>query len=485
MAYNSSVVVDKAKSVVSENLKNSLSIPTNAITPSTLTAMVGMSKGMALKIAPSVTGAVSQMQAYASSIAGSDPTLAADLTSAAGKLSSQASNIMSGMPGVFNQVVAHVKDSQELKSAMDYMSNIKFSDMGSGITNMTSMLDQGLTASLGDLGSAATAIEKAGSVFGTTNLATLGSPGGLVESLTTNKLSNFSGLSTQLAKAGVDTTQLSDPAFAPQISTALSKITDPAVLKTVTNQFGLTAGSISNLGDLTNLTKLTGSSLPGLTGGLSGLSTKLGDLGASFPTPTAAANMLKNIEVPSLPALDSFAPSLSSLIDTVKADVANLTGSGSGPEGLPNVGDFMSSVTGNQLTAQLAAKTSFSSADVTALTAHVDSVNELFSKAGIDVGTTFDAGNPATKLSSIMTFGTSLHGFGADQLLQSQGSLIGKTTSSLMGAAQTGFTGAADTLKQLADTSNPYGQAILASLAEGKNKALMAANNISPLKFGS
>jgi hypothetical protein len=37
----------------------------------------------------------------------------------------------------------------------------------------------------------------------------------------------------------------------------------------------------------------------------------------------------------------------------------------------------------------------------------------------------------------------------------------------------------------MATTASASGDAIVASLAEGKNKALMMAQGISPLKFGS
>jgi hypothetical protein len=66
-------------------------------------------------------------------------------------------------------------------------------------------------------------------------------------------------------------------------------------------------------------------------------------------------------------------------------------------------------------------------------------------------------------LGSAMSFATNLHKIGAD----------------------TSGSGITDALKNMANTASASGDAIKASLAEGKNKALMMAQGIAPLKFGA
>jgi cell division GTPase FtsZ len=66
---------------------------------------------------------------------------------------------------------------------------------------------------------------------------------------------------------------------------------------------------------------------------------------------------------------------------------------------------------------------------------------------------------PPLSLSTNMAFSTSLLKHGTDSL-------------------------ASDVIGKLANTSNAAGQAVVASLSEGKNRALMAECGISPIKFG-
>ena len=93
---------------------------------------------------------------------------------------------------------------------------------------------------------------------------------------------------------------------------------------------------------------------------------------------------------------------------------------------------------------------------VTALNTKLASTNTFLSAAGI---TTVTA--PATQtLSGVMGFATKLHTYGKD--------------------ASTG--GLGSMLKNMANSSTKYGEAVKASLAEGKNNDLLSANGIGPLK---
>jgi hypothetical protein len=228
-------------------------------------------------------------------------------------------------------------------------------------------------------------------------------------------------------------------------------------------------GGIQNLNDLTDITKLAGpSSVAGLTGGLSGIATKFSDLGASFPSPSAAAGMLNNIEIPSIPKLNSAASDLSSFTAGLAPDIKNLTGSGfgvsslNGADGLPSITDFTHAVSGGPELAALAASgNNITPAQITALENSLTKTQVLLGNVGIDLSSL-----PGTNLSTSLTFATGLHKYGAASI----------------GSAGSG--GVADILKTMANTDSHYGDAIVASLAEGKNKSLMMANGIKPPNFG-
>lgn len=223
---------------------------------------------------------------------------------------------------------------------------------------------------------------------------------------------------------------------------------------------GANSTGIQNLKDFTNLDKIVKpADVQGLTGGLSSISGKLGDMGASFPSPAAAKNLMNNIEIPSIPKLDA-AGSLGKIAADAQADLGDLVGSGRGPLGLPNIKDFMQAATGGpEVDALNTALASGSESAIATAVSNLESAltksQTLLQNAGIDID------SPAPKsLGTVMSFGQSLHKLGANT-----------TGSGIVGA-----------LKDMA-TNDKYGEAIKASLAEGKNKALMGANGIKPLDF--
>lgn len=244
--HDISLVTAKASGVVAENLKLSLATPSASITPATITAMVGLAKGKALQIAPSVTSALSGMSNAITKYGNVaspdyDANVANVLTTAHASLSTQSSKLMpSGNPAAFGQVVmqaqSHINDALELKTAASFISGAKFGDFGSGITNMSSLATQGLDGVMGDLGSAAKAMTAMGPLCDMTDMKNFGSSTGLINKLGSVKLGNASGVKDALTKAGVDPTRLNDPAYKTQIDNALSSINDPKVLNTVASQ---------------------------------------------------------------------------------------------------------------------------------------------------------------------------------------------------------------------------------------------------------
>lgn len=465
------LVTAKASSVIIEGMKTTLATAAGSITPATLTAMVGLAQGGALRIAPVIGTTLSAMAAKITELttANTAPSLAmaSAITSAQSALTTQSSLMFSAGPSgfgaIFNQARGHINDAVEIKSAANFIANTAYEDYGSGITNMSSMSTQGLAAVMGDLASASTAISAAGACFDMSNMSTFGSGAGLFDKLSSVKLGNASGLGGALKAAGIDMNNLSDPANASMVDNVLASIKDPAVIATVTNQLGITPpATLISLKDFTDLTKLVvPSSVAGLKSSLTDMATKFTDMGAKFASPAAATGMLASLSVPVIPSLEAASTSLSGLMSDLSGSIASMTGSGTGPLGLPSITNFTESVAGGpNITAMQAA---IASGNYTAMTtactginSMVSSASSLMSTAGIDLTTL-----PAPSMSTAMSFATSLHNIGAD-------------ASGL---------GGADILKGMI-TADKFGDAITASLAEGKNKAAMALHGINHLKFG-
>jgi hypothetical protein len=241
------IVTAKAGTVVAENLKLALATASGSLTPSTITAMVGIAQGTALQLAPDVQNAMTAMDAKIAelTLANTAPSLAlaATITSAKANLITLQGKILpSGNHAAFgsflNQAKSHIGDSTDLQNTTNFIGNSSFSDFGSGITNMSSMLDKGLTGKFGDLGAAGAALASGGSMFDGISPKNIGSPLGLVQSLNANKLGNATGVNALLTKAGVDITNLEDPVYADKISQVMGSIKDPKVLNAVADQFG-------------------------------------------------------------------------------------------------------------------------------------------------------------------------------------------------------------------------------------------------------
>jgi hypothetical protein len=217
-------------------------------------------------------------------------------------------------------------------------------------------------------------------------------------------------------------------------------------------------GGIQSLKDLGDYTK-TGNPVDtaGLTGDLSTITQKFSDMGAGkLVNAGAAKNMLGSIQnVPSV--LNNAAnPTLKSLMDEVTPNIQSMIGSGSGPNGIPTIKDFLGPVCGGGAFDKMVADGEPTPENVAALQAQINSAKSLFSTAGIQ-----KAANPATQtLGDAMNFAGSLHKWGKDQ---SEGGL-------------------GQSLKEMANGATKYGEALKVSLAEGNNKNILSANGIMPLK---
>jgi len=481
--HDITLVTAKAGSVIAEGLKLSLATPGGGLTPSTITAMVGIARGEALTLAPEVKTVMSKLEKASSPMVGGypNPDYHPEAANTLSRLTGLQNKIMppdnhAAFGSFLSQAQGHINDSIEVQNATNFISNSNFGDFGSGITNMSSMLDQGLTGSFGSLTGAGAALGGCGKLFDVKDMANFGTPMGFYNQLGANKLGNASGLNAALKSAGINTNDLNNPAYADKVKQVMGSIKDPEIIKTVAVQMEVTSddagtttsfvesgtttffgggGNITSLADFTDVKKVVSpDKLSGFSGGFGDIGKKFGDLGASFASPAAAKNMLGSLEVPQLPKLNAATPNLGSLMGSMGGDVSNMMNGGV-VSGIPKMSDIMQVVGGGGAMAGLAKSNDISSI-IGGVNGSITKSTTLLGTAGIDIDSP-----PKPSLGSAMGFATNLHKFGAD----------------------TSGSGISDMLKNMANPDSKFGESITASLAEGKNKTLMQASGIPPLDF--
>jgi hypothetical protein len=518
--HDINLVTGQAGSVIAENQKVTFGTASGGITPATVTAMVGINQNVALDIEANVKASTAKLQEISANVGGvysadqvSAATIAlSTLTSLQSSLGFGGSPNQAAFGSFLSQAQNHIKDSIEVRRATDFMANTNYEDFGSGITNMSSMVERGLTSQLGSFSGAGAAMLSTGSMFNGIDIKNFSTPTGLVQSLQNNKLSNVTGVNAKLAAAGVDLNDLDNPVYQGQIDQVMGSVTDPRAINMTADQFGITnpfgglpsysgsdaslyntqnalggsstatagtgttttgfstgstafgaasapevgnAGGIQSLKDLSDYNKLAN---PADTAGFSGasaLATKFKDMGGGeISDASQAPGFFSSIQTVNTPLTNSLHPSLSSLMTDLQPNIDSMTGSGSGYRGLPSIRNFAQHIAGGP-DVTVFNTSNFSVADISAYANSISGASSLWSTAGVDL-----TSPPPNSLGSSMAFATNLHKFGSD----------------------TSGSGIADVLRNMANTSTKYGESVKASLAEGNNNNLLAANGMGPLK---
>ena len=136
-------------------------------------------------------------------------------------------------------------------------------------------------------------------------------------------------------------------------------------------------------------------------------------------------------------------------------EIKSLIGSGSGVNGVPNARDFLHSVAGGPIYDDI--ETNGVTIDnISSLNNAISQSTSLFSTAGIQTGT-FALNQTLT---GVAAFAAKLPQYGKQA---AEGSL-------------------GDSLRNMANGASKYGEAVKASMAEGKNNKLLSANGMGPLK---
>jgi hypothetical protein len=214
---------------------------------------------------------------------------------------------------------------------------------------------------------------------------------------------------------------------------------------------GQTGTGIQGLKDLSDYTKTAD---PGDTAGFAGmgeLTTKFKDMGGgTIIDAVKAPSFFANIQKVPTPLVNSAHPTLNSLMASHSSTIQDLIGSST----VPTAQDFLGPVAGS---AELDALADDVTDDrVSALNTKLATTSTFLTKADITAVTS----SATQRLSGVMGFATKLPTYGKETSEGSIGTM----------------------LRNMANTSTKYGEAVKASLAEGKNNDLLGANGMGPLK---
>jgi len=519
----------RSQTTVADGQYVAIGMPKGGLTPATVTAMVGMAQGngIAIDLAANVKTAMDKLQTVASSSDYPANVNAANALSALTTIQSKLfnKNNAGGFGTIVGKIQSHIQDSNEVLNTTNFLSNSAYSDFGSGITDMSSMGDRGLTNILGKLPAAGKAMASTGTMFNGIDVKHFGTPSGMVEALTKNKLANATGVNQKLIEASVNLNDIHNPVYADKISSVLTNIKDPVAINTTAEQFAidnpfaglpsytgsdsslyktpdfLTGGSgtaptattvptagtstfgaptttgfptvsgtsrqggsfgseqiqgqtgtgIQGLKDLSDYTKTAD---PGDTAGFAGmgeLTTKFKDMGGgTIIDAVKAPSFFANIQKVPTPLINSAHPTLNSLMASHSSTIQDLIGSST----VPTAQDFLGPVAGS---AELDALADDVTDDrVSALNTKLATTSTFLTKADITAVTS----SATQRLSGVMGFATKLPTYGKETSEGSIGTM----------------------LRNMANTSTKYGEAVKASLAEGKNNDLLGANGMGPLK---
>lgn len=519
----------RSQTTVADGQYVAIGMPKGGLTPATITAMVGMAQGngVAIDLAANVKTAMDKLQTVASSAtypANVNATAAlATLTTVQSKLFNK--DNAGGFGTIVGTIQSHIQNSYDLRNTTNFLSNSAYSDFGSGIKDMSSMGDRGLTNILGSLPGAGKAMASTGTMFNGIDVKHFGTPSGMVEALTKNKLANATGVNQKLIEAGVDLNDIHNPVYADKISSVLTNIKDPAAINTTAEQFAIDnpfAGLPSYTGTDSSLYKtpdfLTGGSAkapvattiptagtstfgaptttgfptvqgtsrqggsfgseqiqgqtgtgmqglkdlsdysktadPGGTAGFAGmedLTTKFKDMGGgTLIDAVKAPSFFAAIQKVPTPLVNSAHPTLNSLMASHSSTIQDLIGSTT----VPTAQDFLGPVAGSAELDALAAEVT--DERVSALNTKLATTSTFMDTAGLTTVTS----SATQRLSGVMGFATKLPTYGKEISEGSIGTM----------------------LRNMANTSTKYGEAVKASLAEGKNNDLLGANGMGPLK---
>lgn len=536
--HDINLVTSQAGSVVAENQKVTLGTASGSITPSTAMSMIGINKNEALAIDANVVAAKDKLTTISANVGGAysaaevaaATTALSSLNSLQSSLGFGGSSNQAGFGSFLSQAHNHVKDSVNLRQSTDFMANSQWSDFGTGITNMSSSIERGLTSQIGSFKGAGSAIASTGTMFNGIDIKNFSTPTGLVQSLQNNKLANATGVNQKLVDAGVDLNDLDNPVYKDQIANVLGSIKDPTAINVTADQMNITnpfAGLPSYTGDdssLYNTQNVFGSSATApvaTTVPTSGTSTFGAPTTTGFPTTTGystASTAFGASQAPELGSGGGGIQSLKDLSDYTKlanpSDTAGFSGAGALTAKFKDMGagSIVSAGTAPDFFGKIQTTTTpkmdtahptlnnliqsnqpnFDSMTGTGngpggipnmfdFAQHVGGGPDVtaFNISGSDVDSITAFGNSISKATSLWdTAGVDLTSPPPNRL----GSSMAFATNLHKYGADKSGSGIAELLRGMANNSSKYGESVKASLAEGNNNKLLQLNGIGPIK---
>jgi len=507
------------------------------ISPLSVLAGLGMNQNRGLQISPSLISATTQFKTqgisgrvqylldYVTSDvvlvlkqlpsfmtgippSGFDDALGPDLM---GGISNQAQSYfvhdVPGFIGIFNQVTAHVARSFSYTGTVAQAQGMKFQDLGFSFNNATDVATGGISSQfiMQHLSTIAAEFPNLGTLFDIRQPSMLDNPWVLANNLIEQGLGDKGGISTFVGQSGVDA---ADPMFVDTVLTlglvdVFKKIThcDLEEIFSVTKfrqPVGSNIGSLADVFEINNLFTPSAQLALGSNKNLSDLANKLGNIGGNYTSFSELGALLASIEDPKLLYSDSGVELIpAELFSGMQDDL----GSGSGPFGNPTVLDMLGSAGGVGYTDSINAMWDSqqlllnTDPDVQALNAYLHSTTNLDPAALQNLVSAINTKpslqdtlnynnlvmvNIASRITTeknnlvvadidvtgltgvassvdIMNFASQVQGFGADPAKLGTGALI-------LAMA----------------TDDQYGDAIRASITEGKNLKKMAAVGIDP-----
>jgi len=534
--HDISLVTSQAGSVVAENQHVTLGTASGSITPSTAMAMIGINQNVALDIDANVKAAMTKLD---QARFGDDPALAANANIAYNAITSIQSSLgfggspnQAGFGSFLSQAHNHVKDSINLRQSTDFMANSQWSDFGTGITNMSSSVERGLTSQIGSFKGAGAAVASTGTMFNNIDIKNFGTPTGLVQALQNNKLANATGVNQKLVDAGVDLNDLENPVYKDQISNILGSIKDPTAINVTADQMNISnpfAGLPSYTGDDSSLyntqnalggssaTAPTATTIPTAGTSAFGAPTTTGFPTVSGTSTTGTA--FGSANAPTLAAGDAGGiQSLKDLSDYTKlanpSDVAGFSGTDALVSKFKDMGagsiisanaapDFFSKIqttttpkmdTAHPTLTDLIKSNQPSFDSMTGTGNGPRGVPSLFNFAQhVGGGPDIDIFNGNTisnssclALQGSVTNATNLWAIAGVDLTapppNSLGSAMAFATNLHKYGADKSGSGSAELLRNMANSSTKYGESVKASLAEGNNNKLFQLNGMGPIK---
>lgn len=246
------------------------------------------------------------------------------------------------------QATSFIATSFQWKGSMAELGSKSFSDFGLGVENLSDMASFGVTKVLAapngtaSLDKVSSSFKSLGQLYGTSNMATLGSPANLINQLNSLGLGSVGRLDEKLVAVGVTNVDEANPVVLTQV---LATISGPDLAKIIEMSGAKVGDQVKTAADLLDASKALpdnlGTTIP--KGSFAGLGNAMVNLGGRYSSPAMASSYLSRIEVPNFPRLNTISSPVPS---TVAQQITANLGSGTGPFATPTLMEMIGTVAG-------------------------------------------------------------------------------------------------------------------------------------------